>query len=553
MEKLYPAIAFRQRANSPIQIAFVAPSSQIDAWARVPTKRTGNIRNFQRAEIENHIAEVQKFFEDDSNCSPTSVVIGFDPVRSSEKISIIADGEELDLSAISAGETVTCEIRINWDDSFDPQGREENIEFITNAAEKLRPFIFSELSEVSDLSEESLSVVEQEMLARAGEVEDEEEHGDDDPPEYDDGGNESEDEGSLDELSEALSGLSPSERQVVKGRIGFLCQLDEQSLARKEDDEIKVLCQEVADELKPGILIDGQHRVTGTRKLDRIPFLVTAIPDATWPELAFQFIVTNRTSRRVPESLLISIIGNSLSPEQRGNIETRLRQANIRVGLIEAVMQVHEDEQSPFYGLLAFGLKGEGGFLDAAAVRTKVVNYWYERKGAVKDLFDHTCDGRTVAARTEYWMAEAIWFDYFIAFWTAVRERYDGSAVFSSEVIIEGSKKKPVSKLMTATVLKIFQETILNRLLEYLRNKKIEEGAEYNESLPNTDAFHTRVKNSLVPLTPDFFTGWQLSGFDGSKNAREDLAEAIRLVLDRDKTVAQLKQDPPHRLFKELS
>ena len=46
------------------------------------------------------------------------------------------------------------------------------------------------------------------------------------------------------------------------------------------------------------MLVCGQHRIKGTRELGNIPFLVTAMPGAPWPELAFQFIVTNRTGQR---------------------------------------------------------------------------------------------------------------------------------------------------------------------------------------------------------------------------------------------------------------
>ena len=139
---------------------------------------------------------------------------------------------------------------------------------------------------------------------------------------------------------------------------------------KTKNEILQDLAEEIHDELKPGLLIDGQHRVRGSRPLGEIPFLVCALPTAQWPELAFQFIVTNRTAKKVKESLLISIVGNSLSKTQRADIEVRLRDAGIRVGLIEAVMRVHEDESSPFFGSLQFGLKGERGFIDAAAFRS---------------------------------------------------------------------------------------------------------------------------------------------------------------------------------------
>ena len=62
--KEYPAFIFKQRSQSPIQVSFVATSADLDSWARVPTKRTGDIRNFQRAEIPNHIKEVKRWLNE---------------------------------------------------------------------------------------------------------------------------------------------------------------------------------------------------------------------------------------------------------------------------------------------------------------------------------------------------------------------------------------------------------------------------------------------------------------------------------------------------------
>jgi hypothetical protein len=101
--KEYAAIFFKQRPESPLQVAFAAPSSEIDAWARVPTKKTANIRNFQRAEIRKHIQEVETFFKDKANSSPTAVVVGFDPIRSKERILLTANGAAVDANTVAAG------------------------------------------------------------------------------------------------------------------------------------------------------------------------------------------------------------------------------------------------------------------------------------------------------------------------------------------------------------------------------------------------------------------------------------------------------------------
>lgn len=552
-QRTYSAIFFRQRSDAPLQVAFVAPSSEIDAWARVPTKKTGNIRNFQRAEIPQHAKEVSQFFSDSHNSSPTAVVVGFDAIRGHGHVRLLqSDGATpFDSASVVPGEPGVGAFQVSWAQEEDPEESAELIAAIAARRALVTDFVFAELRDVTNIERPTL----EELLRFVTQMVHRGEGSTIEPPPGDEA--EDTDEGYTDlsselppELKNRMPGLSPSERQIALGRLLFLAQLQDQNLRVKSMETLRELYEEVVDECKPGLLIDGQHRVQGTKKLGRIPFLVTAIPKAAWPELAFQFIVTNRTARRVPESLLISIVGNSLSREQRATIEERLRQAGIRVGLIEAVMRVHEDESSPFYGMLAFGVEDEHGFLDAAAMRGKVIQLWFERKKPVQQLFDHFCQGRRRVDRTEYWKDEELWFEYFIAFWSAVKTRYEGSAVFSSE-LIDVAKKEPASKLMTATVLKIFQEAVLMHLERYVRNKASTEGVAPAASLPDAQRFSDLVRNTLAPLTPDFFTEWTLTGFDGSKGAREDLEDAIVKVISKDNTVAQIKRG--HRLFRAPS
>jgi hypothetical protein len=566
MKKTYSALIFRQRADSPMQVAFAAASSEIDAWARVPTKRTANIRNFQRAELPSHIKEVQTFFTDQNNASPTAVVVGFDPIRSKDAVHVETDSGSLEEDSLKVGIPVTGRISIQWPVNPGEQTSEARIDRIMEWRSTLETFIFDELQEISGLERQILVRLAERIGSgiasgelRGFDVDDDVVVSEEEPEESDTDIAEPEVEGAgidalPDDISNELAGKTPGERQVVLGRLWFLGQLQADLLNAWSAERIERLYREVYDELKPAILIDGQHRIMGTKEIPNIPFLVTALPRADWPELAFQFIVTNRTARRVRESLLISIVGNSLSKEQRKNIEERLRDANIRVGLIEAVMMVHEEEQSPFYGLIAFGLRNEVGFLDAAAMRGKVVKPWYERQSPIKELFGHVCRGRKQSEKTEYWKAEQLWFEYFVAFWSAVRDRYSGSAVFSSE-LYDRNPKNPVSKLMTATVLMIFQRTILSTLYEYLRDKEGTEKKPIQESIPNSAALAELVMNRLERLTPDFFQGWGLQGFDGSLGPRRDLSDAIEKVVKGERTVAQLRKEGKnqHPLFRKPS
>lgn len=564
MKKTYPAIIFRQRKGSPLQVAFAAASSEIDSWARVPTKRTGNIRNFQRAELARHSTEITSFFSNQENSSPTAVVVGFDPIRAQKRVTTRdSSGKAIDESSVEAGTPIVGEIEIEWTNPQDATTAADQIDQIESAISEIRKFIYSELKDITDLDATKASVIENYLASQLKAGFEPEQAGEASTSETD--SSESSDatetpqevddvlisENAPGEVKAAVVGLSPSERQVVIGRLAFLAANHREILETKSANVVADRLKLVVDEMKPGILIDGQHRVMGTKKLGKIPFLVTALPLAKWSELAFQFIVTNRTAKRVPESLLISIIGNSLSKDQRAQIEERLREAGIRVGLIEAVMQVHEDEQSPFHGLLAFGLKNEPGFLDAAAMRGKVIQPWYERQGPVQYLFDHFCEGKRKTDRTEYWKSEELWFEFFVAFWSGVKARYEGSSVFSTEMA-DTAKRVPYSKLMTATVLMIFQDTVLTHLQELYTSLSSAQNSTVSAQIAGDTQFSEIIKNTLQKLSPEFFTEWQLSGFDGSRGARDDLHEAITLVISGKKTVANLKdKKKPHRLFKE--
>lgn len=57
----YNGFAYRQVKNGPIIFSFVVTSSEIDGWAKVPTKLTTQPRNFQRAENQNHVKDIRFF------------------------------------------------------------------------------------------------------------------------------------------------------------------------------------------------------------------------------------------------------------------------------------------------------------------------------------------------------------------------------------------------------------------------------------------------------------------------------------------------------------
>jgi hypothetical protein len=99
---------------------------------------------------------------------------------------------------------------------------------------------------------------------------------------------------------------------------------------------------------------------------------------------------------------------------------------------------------------------------------------------------------------------------------------------------------------MRATVLGIFQKTVLQSLYGYLQTKERIEEQRLVDAWATREQFEKLVASQLKALTPEFFQGWTMTGLDASKETREHLAHAIREVISNGKTVTELKngRDP---------
>jgi hypothetical protein len=106
----YECWYFKQRAKSCIQCSFVGSTTDLNEWASAPVKTSGNLRNFQRPEVDGHAEDISNFFNQfDENSSPSGIVVGFRmPVEC-----VGEDGSPIDFTAIPVGKTVRGKIRIS--------------------------------------------------------------------------------------------------------------------------------------------------------------------------------------------------------------------------------------------------------------------------------------------------------------------------------------------------------------------------------------------------------------------------------------------------------
>ena len=162
---------------------------------------------------------------------------------------------------------------------------------------------------------------------------------------------------------------------------------------------------DVVDADKPGLVIDGQHRLFGMSEFDEnIPVNVVALLNAGDMETAFQFLVINNKASRVPSDLIRTLALDYQDAELGERLKTaRLTlDENLRyVGLMDT------DTQSPFAGNIAL-VSHEGDtenrFVSPSAIENAISSI--QRKN-VKELVndDALCD-------------------FFYSIWTPTKERW---------------------------------------------------------------------------------------------------------------------------------
>ena len=123
----------------------------------------------------------------------------------------------------------------------------------------------------------------------------------------------------------------------------------------EEDGEVqrlKIVVTAALHTRKPGLIIDGQHRLRGLEAVAPATMVpVIAVLGADDLEMAFQFLVINNKNARVPRDHLRALALNF--PEDQ--LEARLKSARLSLNPnLGSVGVLDEDDSSPFRGMIAW-------------------------------------------------------------------------------------------------------------------------------------------------------------------------------------------------------
>lgn len=403
MLRRYPCVVVQQSANSNQLILFSAPATEIDAWVGIPQRlsiNTAETAGFQRTVSRTRENALRKFFSDPKNviqnpllcairCAP-GMQVRFSPAHEDPSIGYL-EVEYEDYATWSI-----CDLLSAARTSLEQR--------VPALSQRTRP--------------DELMGRLQNLIA----VSDFGEQGDDEDI---DG------ESSEDFAEQTTNGGEPAEEALFdESQITeFWDQLTARELLCKklpelaESDEIFGFSRSMLESyLRPIILVDGQHRLTGALLASRdeldnseaaaelvlagaspaearaklssqngrsLP--ISLLMNSSPAEHVFQYVVVNQKATPVPKALLGTIISTSLAADELTSIADRLEDAKIPLEGSRVVSMLSRAADSPFVGLVAKGMENDG----AGKLPWSVL-------GSLADMFRYLENGRYYHESTDH-------------------------------------------------------------------------------------------------------------------------------------------------------
>lgn len=227
----------------------------------------------------------------------------------------------------------------------------------------------------------------------------------------------------------------------------------------------------------PGLIIDGQHRMRGLEAADPNNIVpVVGIIEASDLEMAFQFLVINNKSAKVPPDHLRALALN-YSADQ---LETRLKTARLALNPnLGSVGVLDEDPDSPFRGMIAWpNNPPEQRIVVPAAIEAMASEAKSLGFGELEDLDSLNA--------------------FLISMWTVIKEEWAGLFVADS-------------KLLSKVGLTCMTQFVCSTIKTWARNPRLRDQVDPGDP----DKVRSVTSDVLATLDPRFFEAdWASTSYD---------------------------------------
>lgn len=462
-EFTYRAIQVLQQPGAPAFYMTAAPASEVLEWSDVPRAKGQFMAGYQRPLNDKRVEDLADYIRRSAaNVVPGAVIVAIDE----DYVTVVEDEPGF----------FTLHIRGDERD-FATQLQELFGAFSTRLSEE-------ELSsaEVLVSKPEGAGGGEELSAESAVEVQEEEEK-------------ESEEE---EESEYPISYLA----QVAKELQAALVDWD--ALPKERQDAIRDYIGSVA---KPGLIIDGQHRVFGAKNVSEhdvnLPLVI--LPGLEFAEQVFQFYVLNSKATALKPTELRRIVSTSLTNEEIERLYERFRAAGIEANEARWTLTMNQAPSSPFHGLIDFGFGNQGAVIPENVADQVVRGFMKMPRAKYRQLTDPL---------GEQWTNPDRRLEVFFWFWGAVKDYYKDLWEEAEASASEGVK----DQLFMKAALLTLQSFLLKRFVTALPYR----GAGEPPPLSSRDELARMVASTLTNLPAEFFQReWKMKQIDTAEGRKE--------------------------------
>ena len=451
--RTYTGLRVQQKPNAPVMYLLSMDAASLLEWADVPNAKADYMAGYQRVYSVDRAAAITEFLTaDQNNIIPGAVIVTIrDDALRTEAIGTAAEG------------VVRLNIKVKTA-PFEESLRALSVQFANRLSG-------------TELDSIGIAVSPAEDTADATE----------------------EDE---------ASGIPESYLAVLTAELNAAVE-DFSSLELHRQDAIRNYVTSVS---KPGLIIDGQHRVFGAKDVSANPVYlpVVLLPNLSMAEQVFHFYVLNNKAKPLSPLELRRTISTSLTDKEIDELWTRFEGAGVDPESARLTYKLQSDPRSPFVGLIDFGLDGSG-FLKENVIY-QVVSKFVKMPRKYRSLYTD------VPQWTSGELDDRL--PIFFAFWSAIRERY-------LNAWNEAMEREEGQIFYKASML-VLQDFLLDYLVQVMNlNRTIGKASPFFD----LEDLRSVVKVGLSDLPEKFFTTeWQVKQIDtsdGRKFLRAQLQEVI--------------------------
>jgi DGQHR domain-containing protein len=447
----YIALKVEQRDGAKPFYLLSSPASEIVKWSGVPRKKAEYMVGYQRELVEKRFENIKKFLDEDDN----NIMPG--------SILIAIKNENIIIEAIDEQKSL-YKLKINIDKTQD-----------------LKQLMYNEL--YSRLDESEKKFVDNYKISLNLEPTDE------NIDDYDD----------YTQPDSYLSSL-----------VAELKVFEQLEPNRKKEIEEYILSIS-----KPGLILDGQHRVYGAKNAKgNINLPIVILPGMDPSEQVFHFYVINNKAKPIKPTELRAVVSTSLSNKEIDNLYDRFKLSGVITAEAQWTHFINTDSKSPFNGLINFGLEEDKGII-LENVMYQVVKKFIKPNNKYNANLNLVKDWKNDSGSYDYRL------NLFFVFWNVIKKTYPEAW----DNAIKGINKQLLMKVSMLTVQEVLFDK-LDSLIPFLDSRNLD--------LPfsNEAVLEEHMQFTLVVLPEAFFIKeWTEKSLD-TPSGRALLKEQIEKAMN---------------------